>query len=157
MSEAIALHLRQDRAPLCRARDRVKLFLPRLGFFFLFLRRCGALESAEAIARSCKRYRAAAVTDSAFFFLRWWFVEPSLTWVFATDKICDQVSDAVLDACLAADPSAKVACETAAKTGMIMVFGEITTSAILDFQRIVRGVIKVRRREKKRRRREEGG
>ncbi len=60
------------------------------------------------------------------------------------DKICDQVSDAVLDACLKADPSAKVACETAAKTGMILVFGEITTSAILDFQKIVRGVIKVR-------------
>jgi S-adenosylmethionine synthetase len=59
------------------------------------------------------------------------------------DKICDQVSDAVLDACLKADPAAKVACETAAKTGMILVFGEITTTAILDFQRIVRGVIKV--------------
>jgi S-adenosylmethionine synthetase len=52
------------------------------------------------------------------------------------------VSDAVLDDCLAADPRAKVACETAAKTGMIMVFGEITTSAILDYQKIVRGVIK---------------
>jgi len=58
------------------------------------------------------------------------------------DKICDQVSDAVLDACLKADPRAKVACETAAKTGMIMVFGEITTSAILDYQRIVRDTIK---------------
>jgi len=58
------------------------------------------------------------------------------------DKICDQVSDAVLDACLAADPKAKVACETAAKTGMILVFGEITTTAILDYQKIVRGVIK---------------
>jgi len=58
------------------------------------------------------------------------------------DKICDQVSDAVLDACLKADPAAKVACETAAKTGMIMVFGEITTSAILDYQKIVRDTIK---------------
>jgi S-adenosylmethionine synthetase len=76
----------------------------------------------------------------AFFFL-WRLCESDGLCV--TDKICDQVSDAVLDACLAADPSAKVACETAAKTGMIMVFGEITTSAILDFQRIVRGVIKV--------------
>jgi S-adenosylmethionine synthetase len=52
------------------------------------------------------------------------------------------VSDAVLDACLKADPAAKVACETAAKTGMIMVFGEITTSAILDYQKIVRDTIK---------------
>ncbi len=58
------------------------------------------------------------------------------------DKICDQVSDAILDACLAEDPSSKVACETAAKTGMIMVFGEITTKAKLDFQKVVRDTIK---------------
>jgi S-adenosylmethionine synthetase len=45
------------------------------------------------------------------------------------DKIADQVSDAVLDACLREDPLSKVACETATKTGMIMVFGEITTKA----------------------------
>ncbi|KAA8624493.1 MetK S-adenosylmethionine synthetase [Pyrenophora tritici-repentis] len=58
------------------------------------------------------------------------------------DKICDQVSDAILDACLKEDPLSKVACETAAKTGMIMVFGEITTKAHLDYQKIVRGAIK---------------
>ncbi|CAI4056671.1 hypothetical protein N7582_000675 [Saccharomyces uvarum] len=58
------------------------------------------------------------------------------------DKICDQVSDAVLDACLEQDPYSKVACETAAKTGMIMVFGEITTKAKLDYQQIVRDTIK---------------
>jgi len=58
------------------------------------------------------------------------------------DKICDQVSDAVLDACLKEDPLSKVACETGAKTGMIMVFGEITTSAHLDYQKIVRNTIK---------------
>lgn len=58
------------------------------------------------------------------------------------DKICDQVSDAILDACLAEDPLSKVACETAAKTGMIMVFGEITTRAKLDYQKIVRDTIK---------------
>jgi len=58
------------------------------------------------------------------------------------DKICDQVSDAILDACLKVDPLSKVACETAAKTGMIMVFGEITTSAQLDYQKIVRDTIK---------------
>ena len=43
------------------------------------------------------------------------------------DKICDQISDAVLDECLRQDPYSKVACECAAKTGMIMVFGEIST------------------------------
>lgn len=58
------------------------------------------------------------------------------------DKICDQVSDAILDACLKEDPLSKVACETAAKTGMIMVFGEITTKARLDYQKVIRDAIK---------------
>ncbi|KAI0345431.1 methionine adenosyltransferase [Trametopsis cervina] len=58
------------------------------------------------------------------------------------DKICDQVSDAILDACLAQDPFSKVACETASKTGMIMVFGEITTKAQIDYQKVIRETIK---------------
>ncbi|EKD15848.1 S-adenosylmethionine synthetase [Drepanopeziza brunnea f. sp. 'multigermtubi' MB_m1] len=58
------------------------------------------------------------------------------------DKIADQVSDAILDACLAVDPLSKVACETATKTGMIMVFGEITTKANLDYQKVIRNAIK---------------
>ncbi|KAK6527406.1 methionine adenosyltransferase sam2 [Orbilia ellipsospora] len=58
------------------------------------------------------------------------------------DKICDQISDAILDACLAEDPTSKVACETATKTGMVMVFGEITTRARLDYQKIIRDTIK---------------
>jgi len=58
------------------------------------------------------------------------------------DKICDQVSDAVLDACLLHDPHSKVACETATKTGMIMVLGEITTNSPLDYQKIVRDAVK---------------
>lgn len=58
------------------------------------------------------------------------------------DKIADQVSDAILDACMAQDPLSKVACETATKTGMIMVFGEITTKAHLDYQKVIRGAIK---------------
>ena len=45
------------------------------------------------------------------------------------DKLADQVSDAILDACLAQDPESKVACETATKTNMVMVLGEITTTA----------------------------
>ena len=57
------------------------------------------------------------------------------------DKICDQISDAVLDAILEKDPVARVACETAAGTGMIMCMGEITTSAYVDIPRIVREVV----------------
>jgi len=57
------------------------------------------------------------------------------------DKICDLVSDSILDACLKDDPWSKVACETAAKTGMIMVFGEITTKSPVDFQSVIRGAI----------------
>lgn len=58
------------------------------------------------------------------------------------DKICDQISDAVLDACLKEDPNSRVACETATKTGLILVFGEITTKAKLDYQKIIRDTIK---------------
>lgn len=57
------------------------------------------------------------------------------------DKICDQISDAILDAHLAQDPNAKVACETMTKTGMILVGGEITSNATVDYERIIRTVI----------------
>jgi len=57
------------------------------------------------------------------------------------DKLCDQVSDAVLDACLSADPLSKVACETACKDNMVMVLGEITTKAKLDYNQIVRAAV----------------
>jgi len=58
------------------------------------------------------------------------------------DKLCDQVSDAVLDDCLRADPRSRVACETLTKTGFVLVAGEITTRAQLDFPAIVRDVVK---------------
>lgn len=57
------------------------------------------------------------------------------------DKICDQVSDAVLDACLEQDPYSRVACETATKTGMVMLLGEITTQAFVNFDELVRKVV----------------
>merc|ERR1712045_7611 len=58
------------------------------------------------------------------------------------DKLCDQVSDAVLDTCLTEDPKSKVACETATKDNMVMVAGEITTQAKLDYEKVVRDAVK---------------
>lgn len=57
------------------------------------------------------------------------------------DKVCDQISDAVLDAILAQDPDARVACETCASTGLILVMGEITTDCYVDIPRIVRKTV----------------
>jgi len=57
------------------------------------------------------------------------------------DKICDQVSDAVLDACLEQDPRSRVACETAVKTGYVMLLGEITTSAQINYDELVRKTV----------------
>ena len=58
------------------------------------------------------------------------------------DKICDQISDSILDALLEQDPMSRVACETAITTGLVLVMGEITTSAKVDFQTIIRDTIK---------------
>ena len=58
------------------------------------------------------------------------------------DKMADQISDAVLDAILAKDPKARVACETLVKTGLVIVAGEITTSAYVDLEDLVRSTVK---------------
>jgi S-adenosylmethionine synthetase len=58
------------------------------------------------------------------------------------DKMCDQISDAVLDAIIAQDPTARVACETAIKTGFVLCLGEITTTAFVNFDDLVRQVVK---------------
>ena len=57
------------------------------------------------------------------------------------DKMCDQISDAVLDACISQDPRSRVACETATKTGYVMLLGEITTKADINYDRLARDVI----------------
>jgi len=57
------------------------------------------------------------------------------------DKMCDQISDAVLDACIAQDPRSRVACETATKTGYVMLLGEITTNADINYDELARNVI----------------
>ncbi len=58
------------------------------------------------------------------------------------DKMCDQISDAILDAIIAQDPNGRVACETAIKTGFILLLGEITTTANINYDNIVRNVVK---------------
>jgi S-adenosylmethionine synthetase len=58
------------------------------------------------------------------------------------DKVSDQVSDAVLDAIIAQDEAAKVACETIVNTGLAMIFGEVTTSAVVDYNTVIRQVIR---------------
>jgi S-adenosylmethionine synthetase len=58
------------------------------------------------------------------------------------DKMCDQISDAILDACLEQDPDSRVACETMATTGTVIVSGEITTKAQVNYTEIVRETVK---------------
>ncbi len=58
------------------------------------------------------------------------------------DKICDQISDAILDAILAQDPMARVACESLAKTGLVLVAGEVTTNCYVDIEKIVRNTVR---------------
>lgn len=57
------------------------------------------------------------------------------------DKMCDQISDSILDAILEKDPNARVACETATTTGMVLVMGEISTNCYVDFQKVVRNAV----------------
>ena len=58
------------------------------------------------------------------------------------DKMCDQVSDAILDAIIREDPGARVACETATTTGLVIVLGEISTTTYVDFQAVVRETVR---------------
>lgn len=71
---------------------------------------------------------------------KWLFTSESVT-EGHPDKVCDQISDAILDAILANDKNARVACETVASTGMILITGEITTDTYVDFTKVVRNTL----------------
>lgn len=74
----------------------------------------------------------------------------STTFLFASesvteshpDKLCDVISDAIVDACLTLDPSSRIACETVAKTGVVIVLGEITTSASINYEQVIRDAVR---------------
>ncbi|KAM9456598.1 methionine adenosyltransferase II, alpha-like isoform 1-T1 [Clarias gariepinus] len=78
------------------------------------------------------------------------YSKPGKTFLFTSesvgeghsDKMCDQISDAVLDAYLSRDPDSRVACECVAKTGMILLCGEVTSKAFIDLQKVVRDTVK---------------
>lgn len=72
---------------------------------------------------------------------KWLFTSESVT-EGHPDKVCDQISDAILDAILAEDKNARVACETMASTGMVIITGEISTETYVDFTQIVRDTLK---------------
>lgn len=72
---------------------------------------------------------------------KWLFTSESVT-EGHPDKMCDQISDAILDDILSKDPNARVACETAITTGMVLVMGEITTNCYVDIPKVVRQTIK---------------
>lgn len=99
-----------------KMRKRIKLIL--LEWVFLYFKRIGGYRMKN-----------------------WLFTSESVT-EGHPDKLCDQVSDAVLDAILEKDPNARVACETMATTGLIMITGEITTNAYVDFQKLVRDTVR---------------
>src|SRR5688500_3833402 len=86
---------------------------------------------------SVSRHKAVVLTSESGYL----FTSESVT-EGHPDKISDQISDAVLDAALAADPSARVACETLVTTGLVVIAGEITTDAVIDYSRVAREAIR---------------
>src|SRR5215470_800190 len=98
--------------------------------FFIRLRRLSMVQVRPQLASS------SFMTSPSYFFTSESVSEGH------PDKMCDQISDAVLDAIIAKDPNARVACETSTTTGVVFVFGEITTNAYVDIQQLVRDTVR---------------
>lgn len=95
-----------------------------MGFIFLMKLPCNQSTKMGEITMERKLFTSESVTEGH------------------PDKVADQISDAILDAILTQDPLARVACETAVNTGLVLVFGEVSTTAYVDIQQIVRETIK---------------
>ena len=94
------------------------------GFYFASIRKRDEKREERAMERERHFFTSESVTEGH------------------PDKMCDRISDAILDALLEKDPMSRVACETACTTGLVLVMGEITTSAYVDIQRIVRETVR---------------
>lgn len=94
------------------------------GFYFASIRKRDEKREERAMERERHFFTSESVTEGH------------------PDKMCDRISDAILDALLEKDPMSRVACETACTTGIVLVMGEITTSAYVDIQRIVRETVR---------------
>ncbi len=73
--------------------------------------------------------------------MRKWFFTSESVMEGHPDKICDQVADGILDAILEQDPLSRVACDVSTSTGLVMIFGQITTNAIVDIPEVARKII----------------
>jgi hypothetical protein len=100
-------------------------------------RDCYSLRSFSTLNSSLFPHKGVVLTSESGYL----FTSESVT-EGHPDKISDQVSDAVLDAALTADPTARVACETLVTTGLVVVAGEITTDAVIDYSRIARETVR---------------
>ncbi|KAL7539724.1 hypothetical protein ACHAXR_009538 [Thalassiosira sp. AJA248-18] len=91
---------------------------------------------AAAASTSAEEDTAATATANTFL-----FASESVT-ESHPDKLCDVISDAIVDACLTLDPASRIACETVCKTGVVIVLGEITTSASINYEQVIRDAVR---------------
>eukprot|EP00581_Thalassiosira_minuscula_P008396 CAMPEP_0183710136 /NCGR_PEP_ID=MMETSP0737-20130205/5967_1 /TAXON_ID=385413 /ORGANISM="Thalassiosira miniscula, Strain CCMP1093" /LENGTH=458 /DNA_ID=CAMNT_0025938359 /DNA_START=21 /DNA_END=1397 /DNA_ORIENTATION=+ len=110
----------------------------------------GLADGAPSAAKPASESTAAAGTTAATSSADDDAASSGTTFLFASesvteshpDKLCDVISDAIVDACLTLDPASRVACETVCKTGVVIVLGEITTSASINYEQVIRDAVR---------------